>query len=81
MFLLPIFYSQKRWNGFVLLGAAILTFPFGILLKLWQTTFPNFVIFGWFYGWGMLSLLIGVVKNTIITKSSHIIWSTSSRKL
>ena len=81
MLLLPIFFSRKNWDPLVLLSAAILTFPFGILLKLWQTSFPNFVFFGWFYGWGILALLGGVVRNTIVTNSSQTIWSTSSRKL
>ena len=81
MLLLPIFFSLKRWNVMVVLSAAVLTFPFGILLKLWQDSFLYFVIFGWFYGWGLLSLLVGVVRNTIVTSSSQTIWSTSSRKL
>ena len=46
-------------------------FPFGILLKLWQTSPLNFVVFGWFYGWGMLALLVGVVKNTMVTSSTR----------
>ena len=81
MLLLPVFFSRKDWSPMVLLSAAILTFPFGIVLKLWQTSFPNFVIFGWFYGWGILALLGGVLRNTMVTNSSQTIWSTSSRKL
>ena len=69
IFLLPILFSMKKWNYLVIISAAILSFPFIILLTLWQTSFPNFVIFGWFYGWGILSLLAGVVKNTIMTSN------------
>jgi hypothetical protein len=75
------FFSFKKWNPLVLRRAAVLCFPFEILLGLWQVSFPYFVIFGWFYNWGILSLSIGVVKNTIVTSSSQTIWSTSSRKL
>ena len=81
MLLLPVFFSRKDWDPLVILSAAILTFPFGILLKLWQTSYLNFVIFGWFYGWGILALLGDVVRNTMVTNSSQTIWSTSSRKL
>jgi len=69
IFLLPILFSMKKWNYLVIISAAILSFPFIILLTLWQTSYPNFVIFGWFYGWGILSLLAGVVKNTIMTSN------------
>ncbi len=71
--LLPVFFSRKDWSPLVILSAAILTFPFGILLKLWQTSQLNFVIFGWFYGWGILALLMGVVRNTMVTSSSQTI--------
>jgi hypothetical protein len=66
IFLLPIFFSLKKWTYLVLISAAILSIPFGFILKLWQTSFLNFVIFGWFYGWGILFLLGAVVKNTMM---------------
>ena len=69
IFLLPIFFSLKKWTYPVMMSAAILSIPFGFILKLWQTSFLNFVIFGWFYGWGILFLLGAVVKNTIMTSS------------
>ena len=69
IFLLPIFFSLKKWTYPVMISAAILSIPFGFILKLWQTSFLNFVIFGWFYGWGILLLLGAVVKNTMMTSS------------
>jgi hypothetical protein len=67
--ILPIFFSLRKWTYPVLISAAILSFPFAFVLKLWQTSYLNFVIFGWLYGWGILLLLAAVVKNTIITRS------------
>lgn len=67
MFLLPIFCSMKKWNYPVIVSAVILSIPFGFIPKLWQTSFLNFVIFGWFYGWGILSLLGAVIKNIMMT--------------
>lgn len=79
--LLPIFFSLRRWSLAVWVSAAILAVPFAIVLQLHQSSFLNFVVFGWLYGWGILALLAGVVRNTIVTSSSQTIWSTSSRKL
>lgn len=67
--LLPIFFSLKKWTLPVIISAAILSIPFGFILKLWQSSFLNLVIFGWFYDWGILSLLVGVVKNTMMTNN------------
>lgn len=69
IFLLPIFFSLKKWTYPVMMSAAILSIPFGFILKLWQTSFLHFVIFGWFYGWGILFLLGAVVKNSMMTSS------------
>jgi hypothetical protein len=69
IFLLPIFFCLKKWSLPILLSAAILSFPFGVILKLWQTSLLNFIIFGWFYGWGTLLFLGALVKNTMMTTS------------
>jgi hypothetical protein len=69
IFLLPIYFSLKKWTYPVIISAAILSLPFGFILKLWQTSFLNLVIFGWFYGWGILFLLGAVVKNSMMTSS------------
>jgi hypothetical protein len=68
-FLLPIFFSLKKWTLPVKLSAAILSIPFGFVLQLWQNSFLNFVLFGWLYGWAVLSILGGVVAKTITTSS------------
>jgi hypothetical protein len=63
--LLPIFFSLKKWTIPVIVAAAILTIPFQIVLQLFQSSFTNFVIFGWLYGWGILLLLGDLVTKTI----------------
>ena len=65
--LLPIFFSLKKWTIPAMISAAILTVPFQLVLQFFQTSFVSFVIFGWFYGWGILSLLAALVKNSMMT--------------
>jgi hypothetical protein len=67
--LLPIFFSLKKWRLPVIISAAILAIPFQIVLQLFQTSFANFVIWGWLYGWGLILLLGDVVRNTMMTSS------------
>ena len=67
--LLPIFFSLKKWTLPVTISAAVLSIPFAIVLQLFQTSFVNFVLFGWLYGWGILLLLGDVVRNTMMTRS------------
>ena len=55
--LLPIFISLKKWTLPVTISAALLSIPFAIVLQLFQTSFVNFVLFGWLYGWAILLLL------------------------
>ena len=55
--LLPVFFSRRKWTFPVIISAAILSIPFAIVLQLFQTSFINFVLFGWLYGWAILLLL------------------------
>lgn len=67
--LLPVFFSLKKWTFPATISAAILSIPFAIVLQLFQTSFVNFVLFGWLYGWAILILLGEVVRNTMMTRS------------
>ena len=67
--LIPIFFSLPRWNLPVIVSAIILTVPFPIVLQFFQTSSFNFVLFGWLYGWAILSLLAAVIANTMMTRS------------
>jgi hypothetical protein len=69
MLLLPIFFSLKKWTIPAIVSAAILAIPFAIVLQLFQTSFVNFVLFGWLYGWGLILLVGDVVAKTIMTSS------------
>jgi hypothetical protein len=67
--LLPIFFSLRKWSPLVVLSAALLCVPFAIVLQLHQTSFANFVIFGWLYGWAILLLLGALLRNSLTAKS------------
>jgi hypothetical protein len=54
---LPIFFERKQWDWPLWFAAGIFSVPFIVPLALFLSNFPNFVIFGWFYGWGLLILL------------------------
>ena len=59
---LPIFFSRKQWSWPFWFAAAILSVPFLIPLNLFILSSFNFVFFGWFYGWGLLVLLSGILS-------------------
>jgi hypothetical protein len=67
--LVPIFFSLKKWTIPALTSAAILSIPFQLVLQFFQTSFLNFVLFGWFYGWGILFLLAALTMNITQTPS------------
>ena len=67
--LLPIFFSLKHWTASAFISAAILSVPFGFVLQLFQTSFANFILFGWLYGWASLFMVGDVVANTMMTRS------------
>lgn len=69
--LLPIFFSLKKWSLAVIIAAALLAIPFQIVLQLFQTSFANFVIFGWLYGWAILFLLGDIVTQALPSKQLH----------
>ena len=58
---LPIFFTLKKWNWMVTGSAILFSVPVIFPLVFFQSSFVNFVIFGWFYGWGLLMLLFGTV--------------------
>jgi alpha-1,2-mannosyltransferase len=71
--LLPIFFSLKKWTVPAMISAAILSVPFQLVLQFFQTSFLNFVLFGWFYGWGILFLLAALTMNTTQTPSMQVL--------
>jgi hypothetical protein len=58
---LPIFFSRSQWNWQYKLSAAMLSFPYLVILYFFQKSFFNSVLFGWLYGWGLLLILVELV--------------------
>lgn len=54
---IPIFLEKEKWNIPYWISSLILVTPFAIILNLFQTSFLNFVFWGWFYGWALVILL------------------------
>jgi hypothetical protein len=54
---LPIFFERKQWGWPLWLTAGIFSVSFVFPLMLFTLSFFNFIVFGWFYGWGLLCLL------------------------
>ncbi len=65
---LPIFFAKKKWNWMMTGSAILFSFPVIFPLVLFQSSFANFIIFGWFYGWGLLLLLFGTILESRIRK-------------
>jgi hypothetical protein len=59
----PILFEEKNWKTHHWVTAFILIVPFPVILFLFQLSNFNFVFFGWFYGWGLLILLLGILIN------------------
>lgn len=58
--ILPVFYMSKwKWPHYT--AALIFSIPFAVLLYLYVRSPFNFVFWGWFYGWGLLILLTGLI--------------------
>lgn len=58
---LPYFFGHKKWNWIITLSAVIFAVPFMIPLSFFTVNFSAFIFFGWFYGWGLISLLAGIL--------------------
>lgn len=59
---LPIFFERKQWGWPLWVAAGVFSVPFILPLSLFTASFFNFVLLGWFYGWGLLVLLAWSLK-------------------
>lgn len=57
IFTLPIFFSRLRWSKALWIPAGILSVSFWIPLNLINLNPFNFIVLGWFYGWGLIILI------------------------
>ncbi len=55
--LLPHFFLTNPWNRYLKTSALIFSIPVIFPLVFFESYDVNFVLFGWFYGWGLLTLL------------------------
>lgn len=62
---LPIFFENKEWNWFLKIAAGIFTFPFILIFYFFSTSPFNFVFWDWFYGWGLLMMLVWIFYSCI----------------
>jgi Glycosyltransferase family 87 len=60
---LPIFFSTPQWDWRLKLSAALLSFPYILILYFFQKSFFNSVLFGWLYGCGLLLILFGLISD------------------
>ena len=60
---LPILFSRRRWNWWHLLAAIALSFPYLLILYLFQQSLFSSILFGWLYGWGLLLILVDLIIN------------------
>jgi hypothetical protein len=58
---LPIFLEKRYWNWMYYLTAGIFAVPVVIILNNFKTSYSNFILWGWFYGWGLMVLLAAIV--------------------
>jgi hypothetical protein len=70
LFLLPYLYSQKTWLPGEKIGAAIFSIPFFVPYLFFSASFINYVIFGWTYGWGIITILISQIQKA---RSDHLV--------
>jgi hypothetical protein len=76
LLLIPIFFSQEKWNWKYLISGAIFTVPFAIPLKYFMASFGSFIFWGWFYGWGLLILVSATLLSSRRTDQTPAITSS-----
>ncbi len=57
LFLLPFFFSEKKWSWRMTISAGLLCFPFAFVLEYFTRSTLHYIVFGWIYGWAMVLLL------------------------
>lgn len=64
LFLIPIIYERK-WHNTWMLAAIIFMTPFYLIQETFIMNEFNFVFFGWFYGWGIIIVLINLIRELL----------------
>lgn len=66
LLLLPVFFELNKWNWKYYLCAVIFAVPVVHVLDNFKTSIAGFILYGWFYGWGLLVLLCAIVFSSRI---------------
>jgi len=69
---LPIFFSRSRWFWQYKLSAALLSFPYVLVLFFFQKSFLHSVLFGWLYGWGLVLIVVELILNREDNSLEHV---------
>lgn len=57
LFLLPAFFSSKKWSWKKTISAFLLAFPFAFVIEYFTKNPLLFITLGWVYGWAIIILL------------------------
>jgi hypothetical protein len=57
LFLLPAFFSRRKWAWKLKISAGLLAFPFAFVLEYFTRNIFFFLVFGWVYGWAVVFFL------------------------
>lgn len=69
LFLIPILYERK-WSTTWKVAAIIFTVPFYLIQETFLMNKFNFVFWGWFYGWGIVIVLIKLIRELFKTTNN-----------
>ena len=60
---LPIFLTREQWSWRLVFAAALLAFPYLLVLMFFQVSPLSSIVFGWIYGWGLLLILFDLTES------------------
>jgi hypothetical protein len=58
---LPEFFESPKWHWLYKVSAVIFAVPVIFILVFFEKSYAGFILFGWFYGWGLLTLLSALI--------------------
>ena len=70
---LPIFFSRSRWLWQHKLSAALLSFPYVLILFFFQKSLLHSVLFGWLYGWGLVLIVSELILHKDDKSLEHVV--------
>jgi alpha-1,2-mannosyltransferase len=68
LFLLPAFFQRERWSVPMGVAAAMLVLPFPVVMVLFMQSPLGFVVFGSWYAWALLLVLLAVFPSPLLPK-------------